>query len=211
MRIDKYQLIFWDFDGVIKESIDVKTQAFVSLFDDYGSEVKNKVRNHHLANGGMSRFDKLPLYLRWAEQEIKEETTNEYCNRFSQLVFDGVINSDWVPGSESYLKLNSYNQRFILVSATPQEELELILEKLNLKECFNDIFGSPKSKKDAIAEILNSTNTNPDKSLMIGDAQVDIDAAQDNNVPFLLRLHLNNESFFSNYKGETIKDFREYE
>lgn len=211
MRIDQYQLIFWDFDGVVKESIDVKTAAFVRLFDEYSSELKDKVKNHHMVNGGMSRFDKLPIYLSWAGQEYKEETINDYCNRFSELVFEGVINSDWVPGAESYLKSNPYKQNFIMVSATPQEELELILEKLNLKQCFNNIFGSPKRKKDAISETLKYSNIPPQKSLMIGDAQEDMDAAQDNNVDFLLRVHLNNELLFSNYKGEKMKDFDEYE
>ena len=46
---------------------------------------------------------------------------------------------------------------------------------------------------------------------MIGDAQADMDAAHDNNVPFLLRVHLDNFSTFSTYKGEKIKDFCEYE
>ena len=211
MRIDKYQLIFWDFDGVIKDSIDIKTKAFVHLFDGCSPEVKNKIKNHHLAHGGMSRFDKIPLYLSWTKQEVTEEKINQFCNRFSQLVLEGVVESDWVPGSESYLKLNSHNQCFILVSATPQEELERILEKIQLEKCFSYVFGSPKNKKNAISEALNSTNTDRNECLMIGDAQADIDAAIANGVPFLLRMHVDNELLFSNYKGETIKDFREYE
>ena len=211
MRIDTYKLIFWDFDGVIKESIDVKTKAFVHLFDGYSLKIRDKVRNHHLANGGMSRFEKIPLYIRWVEQAGNEEMINDYCIRFSKLVFDGVINSDWVPGSENYLKSNSHNQNFVIVSATPQKELELILEKLNLTDCFDNVFGSPKSKKDAISEILKSANVSPHKTLMIGDSQADMDAAHDNNVPFLLRVHLDNSSIFSTYKGKKIKDFCEYE
>jgi phosphoglycolate phosphatase-like HAD superfamily hydrolase len=211
MRLDQYKLIFWDFDGVIKESIDVKTKAFVHLFDEFGSAVKDKVRNHHLANGGMSRFDKLPLYLRWTDQEEKTEKIEEYSNRFSQLVFDGVINSDWVPGSEAYLRLNSFNQRFVLVSATPQKELELILERLDLRECFSNVFGAPESKKDAIAFILESTDYKVQESLMIGDALADMEAAEDNEITFLLRLHEDNKSLFSSYIGNTLKDFSWYE
>ena len=66
---DKYDLIFWDFDGVIKESVSVKTDAYLELFRPYGSDVCKQVKNHHLANGGMSRFDKIPLYLKWADLE----------------------------------------------------------------------------------------------------------------------------------------------
>ena len=55
--------IFWDFDGVIKESVEVKSDAFENLFKSFGDEVAKKVRNHHEENGGVSRFDKLPLYV----------------------------------------------------------------------------------------------------------------------------------------------------
>ena len=69
IRTDKYDLIFWDFDGVIKESVSVKTDAYVKLFKPYGSDVCKQVKNHHLANGGMSRFNKIPLYLKWVGLE----------------------------------------------------------------------------------------------------------------------------------------------
>ena len=46
---DKYELVFWDFDGVIKESVSVKTDAFVDLFRPFGSDVCEQVRKHHLA------------------------------------------------------------------------------------------------------------------------------------------------------------------
>lgn len=49
--------IFWDFDGVIAESVNVKTEAFYNLYLPYGIEIAEKVRRHHLDNGGMSRFE----------------------------------------------------------------------------------------------------------------------------------------------------------
>ena len=42
------KIVFWDFDGVIKDSVDVKTQAFMELFDIHGSNVVQKVVTHHL-------------------------------------------------------------------------------------------------------------------------------------------------------------------
>ena len=54
--------IFWDFDGVIAESVNVKTEAFYNLYLPYGIEIAEKVRRHHLDNGGMSRFEKFRYY-----------------------------------------------------------------------------------------------------------------------------------------------------
>ena len=35
---EAYKLIFWDFDGVIKDSVPLKTEAFDQLFREYDDE-----------------------------------------------------------------------------------------------------------------------------------------------------------------------------
>jgi len=201
------KLIFWDFDGVIKDSVEVKSRAFVQLFRPYGDEVAERVRAHHEANGGMSRFDKLPLYLRWAGVEPTEDRVSAYCEQFSQLALQGVIDAPCVPGVEDYLRSNPHHQMFIIVSATPQEELEQILQVLDLRKCFFAVFGAPTSKKEAISMALESYNINPQHCLMIGDAKADWDAAQANQVPFLLRRHATNGRVFEHYTGDSVEDF----
>ena len=62
-HLNEYDLIFWDFDGVIKDSVGVKGEAFKTLFADYGNKVQEKIYCHHIENGGMSRHQKIPIYL----------------------------------------------------------------------------------------------------------------------------------------------------
>jgi len=207
VSIDRYRLVFWDFDGVIKDSVDVKTDAYIRLFDGCDGDIAEKVRAHHLANGGMSRFDKLPLYLRWAGLEPSEARVSEFCERFSQLALQGVIAAPWVPGVEGYLQRNPHRQSFVLVSATPQDELELILQALDLKKCFTDVFGAPTSKKEAIRMTLENCSIAPQDCLMIGDARADLDAAEANKVPFLLRRHTTNANVFAGYNEFSVEDF----
>jgi len=204
-----FKMIFWDFDGVIKDSVAIKTQAFLQLFESYGAHVLDKVKSHHEANGGMSRFDKLPLYLQWAGEIPNSQRVNQFCKRFSQLCLQGVINAPWVPGVENYLRNNPNRQMFILVSATPQEELEQILQALNIKDCFLSILGAPLSKNEAIHIMLERYALNPQECLMIGDARADLEAAESNHIFFLLRRHTTNTNVFVDYKGPTIKDFKE--
>lgn len=199
--------IFWDFDGVIKDSIEVKTQAFIKLFQPYGTGIAERVREHHEANGGMSRFDKLPLYLRWAGEEPSQSRVSEFCDQFGEFVLQGVIESPWVPGVEAYLRTNPHQQTFVLVSATPQEELEQILRALDLTKCFAEVFGAPTRKKDAIRMTLAERRLEPHECLLIGDAQADLEAAEANQVPFLLRRHKTNANVFAGYKGASIEDF----
>lgn len=201
------KIIFFDFDGVIKESLDVKTNAFVKLFEPFGNDISERVRKHHLDNGGMSRFDKFPIYLSWANIPATTDTVNSYCEQFSELAFQGVVDAEWVPGVKEYIKKQYGKAIIIVVSATPQKEMENILVALDFKKYFTTIFGAPASKKEAIKASLIKYNASPEECLMIGDARADMEAAVYNNVPFLLRIHTTNKELFSQYKGEQITDF----
>jgi len=203
-----YEYLFWDFDGVIKDSVDVKTQAYFDLFKPFGLELAEKVRNHHLANCGISRFEKLPLYLKWANLDNSKNNLNHFCELYSSAVLNAVIDSPWVAGVESFLKLNPYNQKFYLVSATPQNELEYILKKLNISDKFTEIFGAPASKKNSIQNVILQNNIKAKSCLMIGDAMADLDAAKFNQIDFLLRKHNSNSESFDNFTGQSICDFK---
>ena len=48
--IESFKTIFWDFDGVIKDSVDVKSDAFKQLFLPFGKDMANRIKEHHLAN-----------------------------------------------------------------------------------------------------------------------------------------------------------------
>ena len=62
--LEQFSAIIFDFDGVIAESVEIKTEAFRDMYAPYGKEVSDKVVDHHLKNGGMSRFEKIPFYHR---------------------------------------------------------------------------------------------------------------------------------------------------
>lgn len=181
------EIVFWDFDGVIKESVTVKSDAFERLFLPYGREIAVRVRRHHEENGGVSRYDKIPVYLKWAGEDASEANIQDFCSRFSELAFMAVIESPWVPGVREYIQANHDRQDFFLVTATPQEEIERILDALGIAHCFVDVLGAPKPKALAVGEVLKRRNCSPGKALVIGDSETDLAAAEANHVPFLLR------------------------
>lgn len=207
--VRKAILVVWDFDGVIKESLGVKTDAFAQLFAPYGPDVVARVKAHHEAHGGMSRFEKIPIYLGYAGEEVTETRVNGMCQEFARLVQQRVVDSPWVPGVEHYLRSNPHRQVFVLVSATPQSELEQIVQSLRVRECFADVFGAPTGKTEAIRLTLTRHSTLPEDSLMIGDAGADLEAARANRVPFVLRRHATNLRLFADYQGPSISDMTE--
>ena len=53
---------FFDFDGVIVDSVQIKAKAFALLFESHGSQIQEKIVSHHLNNGGMTRSEKIKYY-----------------------------------------------------------------------------------------------------------------------------------------------------
>jgi phosphoglycolate phosphatase-like HAD superfamily hydrolase len=190
--INSKKLIFWDFDGVIKDSVQAKASCFLQLFVDFDPTIRTKILHHHLRNGGMSRFEKIPIYLAMCNIAITENTVNAYLEKVGQLMVDSVVNSDWVPGFLEFLPKISSDTTNIVVSGTPFDELNLILRQLNIHSFFDDVFGSPTSKIAAIRSALSSHHIIPQDCLMIGDSQVDYDAAHSLNLTFFLRRHSTN-------------------
>ncbi len=201
------RVIFWDFDGVIKDSVKVKTDAFEKLFSPFGQEVIETMREHHEENGGMSRFDKLPIYLEWAGKESSEQLVNDYSKEFSLIVKQNVINSEWVEGVLEYLKENYNRQQFFLVTATPQKEIEDILLSLGIRDYFHAIIGAPIAKKDAISHLLLEYSIVADRAVMIGDSRSDYEAAQFNNISFILRRTGLNKAFQNQLNCKMVYNF----
>ena len=201
-----HNAVLWDFDGVIKDSVDIKTRAYQSLFMPYGSNVAKLVKEHHEANGGMSRFDKIPVYLSFASLDQSEQVIEDFCDRFSRLVMEGVIESPWVPGVKKYLLESSTRQIFVIVTATPQAEIEIILDRLGISRCFRKVFGAPIRKELAISNAMKIFSLSPSDVLMIGDSKSDLEAANKNSIPFLLRRTNINTDLVKSYNGPQFKD-----
>lgn len=132
----------WDFDGVIKETVHLKGEAFVELFRSRGSRLMAKIQEHHAMHRGVSRVEKIPLYSGWAGLAQDAENVSHFCERFSHIVFQKVLEAPWVPGAEKLFRYNPFQQKFFLVTATPQQEIESIVVALNLAVVFEGFWGS---------------------------------------------------------------------
>ena len=207
MLLNECKYIFWDFDGVIKDSIEVKSNAFFKLFEKFGHDVASKVRNHHEDNVGLSRFEKLPIYLGWTGIEPTEKLISEYCLKFSKLVKQDVIESKWVPGVLDFIIENSKKSSFFIITTIPQDEIEEIMIKLNILSYFVDVIGAPTKKIEAIKKILKQYSISPNNSIMIGDSDLDFYAANVNCVPFILRRTKYNKSLQKELNCPKIYNF----
>lgn len=199
--LNEKRVVFWDFDGVIKESVAIKTSGFVQLFRPYGAEVAERIRRHHEVHGGISRYEKIPLYLGWVGEPVSTGKIQEFCDRFSQAVQQAVIDAPWAPGVREYLQAHHVRQYFVLLTATPQEEIQQILQALNISRYFREVHGAPTAKTTAIQTVLECLQCLPGHALVVGDSEADLQAAETNGVPFLLRRTALNKTLQDRHHG----------
>lgn len=202
------QAIIFDFDGVLVESVDVKTQAFARIFEPEGGEVVKQIVAYHLMNGGLSRMDKLHYcYSQILRRPLSDAQLNYLCDRFQELVLDGVINAPWVPGAPEILaKCREAGCLLYIVSGTPEEELRTIVEARGIISHFEGIYGSPRNKPEIIRSILLAYQLEPSAVLFIGDSISDYEAARVAGVRFVARADLKKEDGWMGIDVPVIPD-----
>jgi HAD superfamily hydrolase (TIGR01549 family) len=175
-----------DFDGVILDSVGIKTKAFARLFEDKGPAVVQQVVDYHLANGGMSRFRKFAhIYTNILGEALSETESQRIGEHFSSLVFDEVVKAEWVPGARDFLKENYGRYALFVASGTPQEELERIIQLRKIDKMFAGVFGSPATKEEIIRCVLVEHRLKNSEVVFIGDAMTDFCAAGTSKVNFV--------------------------
>jgi HAD superfamily hydrolase (TIGR01549 family) len=200
--------ILFDFDGVILDSLNVKTQAFYDMYLPFGKEIAQKAADHHLAHGGISRYEKFKIYHKdFLGIEIDENKLNELADEFSERVFTKVAESAEVKGIREFLESAKGKYKMWVITGTPTEEIVEICKTTHFTQYFIDLHGSPEKKDYWTKKILVEENLQPNEVVFVGDATTDYEAAIANNVQFILREHEDNLQFFENKKVIRIKDF----
>ena len=200
-----YSAYIFDFDGVIKDSVKVKSQAFVQLYASEGREFQQKIEEYHLSNGGISRYVKFKVWNEWLGRSTSEQAIEELAKKFAQLVVDNVVASPFVVGALEALKSASENALTFIATGTPDDEINLILSQLGLGKFFREVHGSSRKKVTIVNDILERFHLTPEVVLFIGDAQTDYKAALDNGVDFYLRKTDYNSDWFERKSGITYQ------
>ena len=201
--------IIFDFDGVIAESVQVKTDAFAALYMTYGEDIVDRVVEHHESNGGISRFEKIKIYHgSFLNKTITARGITDLANQFSELVVEKVIAAPYVLGALEYIQKCYKHYKLFISTGTPTEEMKQILEGRKIAQYFTDVFGSPVKKNDHIKYIVSKYNISSNELLFYGDSNTDLNVAEEENIPFILIKNRFNEKLVKNYQGKIISNFR---
>lgn len=187
MAISKHlQAVFFDFDGVLVDSITLKTQAFYTLFKAYPLEAVDEIVEYHRQHGGVSRV----LKIRYAFESILklplgDDQLNELARRYEELVVQQVISAPWIAGAQQTLETLVDTCPLFLISGTPQTELQNIIDNRSMSHYFREVLGSPVTKIEHLHNLLQGYSLQPERCAFVGDARTDMHAAECHGIPFI--------------------------
>jgi HAD superfamily hydrolase (TIGR01549 family) len=188
--------------------VQVKTDAFSILYNKYGNDIVRKVIDHHESNGGISRFEKIELYhKKFLNKSITDQEIKELSNQFSNLVLKKVIDSPYVPGALEYIRKSHEHYKLFISTGTPTSEMIQILDRRNIAQLFTAVYGSPDKKNVHIKKIISKYKYKEDELIFYGDANTDIEAAEEAKIPFVLIENSFNEKLVNSFRGKIISNF----
>lgn len=183
----RIRAVIFDFDGVILESSDIKTDAFLELFKDY-PEHRQSILEYHIEHQGISRYNKFRwIYKNLLKCEYDKKIEMQLGEAFSEIVFDKIMNAPFVPGALELLQKMESRVPAFIASGTPDSELKKIVDDRSLTPFFANIFGSDISKEQAIREVQMKYHFKKPEMLFVGDAVSDYKAASSENLHFIAR------------------------
>lgn len=177
--------IIFDFDGVILDSMPIRTEGFKKIFENYDNKKVEELISFHLINGGLSRFVKIKYFFEeLLETSISEEEINFFADKYSKIMKENLINEKYLLRETVDFIKNNNNIKMFIASGSEEKELRLINESLQLSKYFLGIFGSPKNKIDIVKSIIQDNKLNKNETILIGDSINDYDAAIKNDIRF---------------------------
>ncbi|WP_308621243.1 HAD family hydrolase [uncultured Desulfovibrio sp.] len=175
----KLECLVFDCDGVILDSVPVKTRAFARLAEPFGPEARDRFVMYHTVHGGVSRYRKFAWFFREVlGREITPEESETWGRRFAEYALDEVRRCALIPGAADVLETWRGRLPLYVCSGAPEEEVRVVLAERGLADIFTGIHGSPPAKAELLARIVAGAGVPPEAALMVGDAVTDRDAAE---------------------------------
>ncbi|MFY7899531.1 MAG: HAD family hydrolase [Chitinophagaceae bacterium] len=186
-KLIDYKVIFWDFDGVIMDSMPIRNKGFELVLSEYPKNEVDALMSYHKANGGLSRYAKFRYFFEVIKNEsVTDEKIAVLANSFSEIMLQHLINPALlIADSVAYIQKNYIAQQMHIVSASDGVELNKICGGVYIQQYFKTIQGSPTPKKQLVNSIIQQFNYSLEDIVLIGDSANDYEASSVNKIDFL--------------------------
>ncbi|MDR1196164.1 MAG: HAD-IA family hydrolase [Endomicrobium sp.] len=172
-----YDFLIFDLDGTIVDSQRDISSAVNAVRKDFGFEPLSieKIRSY-LGSGVKALVDK-------AVPDTSGEILSEALKKFKRYYADCLTDTTVAyKGVEKMLDALRNKKKAILSNKIELFSYEII-KRLGLSQCFTEVWGGDtagvkKPDPKPILDLIKKTNSDPQKTIMIGDGENDIKAAK---------------------------------
>ena len=168
--------IIFDFDGVILDDATIKEEAFENFFPSKFDDVVKPILNEHMKKG---RKIVIRECIRAIKQSYQQELDYDfYLRKYSLLTKEKILNCSEIKGASHALNVLSKKYLLFILTATPDEEIDDIIEKRGLNQ-FREVIGSNNGTKVELAQkLFEKYDFKPDEVVYVGDGSNDLDCAR---------------------------------
>jgi len=185
IKLDEFDFAVLDCDGVILDSNPIKTDAFRHSLAHYPKTKVDDLVAYHREHGGVSRYEKFHYFFESLIQEFDEASYAASLKRFQEYCQSKLREAMLVPGVLPLLeRLKVKNIPAFVVSGSDETEVREVLRQKALLPFFQQVLGSPVSKRDNLKRLLEA-QCPKDRGVFFGDARLDYEIATENGLAFV--------------------------
>ena len=99
----KKEVIIFDFDGTLIESVNIKDKAFKKIFSRFPKKERKKAWDFHKEHSGWSRVEKFKILLEGMSEAQHKIKMEELSIEFSVLVTEEIVKAPLVEKIKVYI------------------------------------------------------------------------------------------------------------
>ncbi len=181
--------ILFDLDGTLVDTAPDLMGAHNHVMKKFGYPQKSLGDIKHIAGRGAWIMMQRTFRDEIKDEKLKKEMVKEFIDYYAKNIDKG---SKPIKGVVNFLEWAKSNQILMGVCTNKQERLATdLLKKINLSQYFEyiagcDTFEFNKPDPRHLTNVIEIIGGSVNKSIMIGDSEVDSQSAQNAKIPFIL-------------------------
>ena len=207
--------ILFDLDGTLVDTAPDLMGAHNHVMKKFGYPQKSLDDIKHIAGRGAWIMMQRTFRDEIKDEKLKKEMVKEFINYYAKNIDRG---SKPIKGVVKFLDWAKSKQILMAVCTNKQERLAVdLLKKINLSQYFEyiagcDTFDFNKPDPRHLTNVIDIIGGDINKSIMIGDSEVDSQSAYNAKIPFILVEEGYTEKNINEIPHKTlIKDFLNFE
>ena len=189
MKMTRKLTILFDLDGTLVDTAPDLMGAHNHVMKKFGYPQKSLDDIKHIAGRGAWIMMQRTFRDEIKDENLKKEMVKEFINYYAKNIDRG---SKPIKGVVKFLDWAKSKQILMAVCTNKQERLAVdLLKKINLSKYFEyiagcDTFDFNKPDPRHLTNVIDIIGGDINKSIMIGDSEVDSQSAYNAKIPFIL-------------------------